>query len=221
MEIGSASVFGAASEAGKDSTKLATDFDDFLTLLTTQLQNQDPLDPMDSSQFTQQLVAFTGVEQQIQTNQNLETLADLSRLNNIGGIASYLGNEALIEAPFGDHTTDGIEWQYSNSQPTDSVVLRVLTESGGTVYEEAGETGLGIQEFNWDGYTTSGQLADPGNYRLEVVALDDSGNSLTPGIAVRETITAVDTSGIEPLFTIGPNTVGQTEILQLVYGRQR
>lgn len=217
MEVFGASPFNTPSAAGKDAAKLADDFDDFLTLLTTQLQNQDPLDPMDSGEFTQQLVAFTGVEQQIQTNQNLEKLADLSRLNNIGNVAGYLGNEALIEAPFGDHTTDGISWQYSNSASTDSVALRVLTEDGGTVYEETGETSLGIHNFDWDGQTNSGTLAGPGNYRLEVVALDDAGNNLNAGIAVQETITAVDTSGVEPLFTIGPNTVGQTDILQLVY----
>jgi len=219
MEVSAFSTFGTPSEAGKDAKKLAEDFDDFLTLLTTQLQNQDPLDPMDSAEFTNQLVAFTGVEQQIQTNQNLETLADLSRLNNIGGAASYLGNEALIEAPFGDHTTDGVSWQYANSQATDSVTLRVLTEDGGMVYEQTGETGLGIHPFEWDGKTNSGDLAGPGNYQLEAVALDTSGNSIQVGIAVKETITAVDTSSIEPIFTIGPNTVGQTDILQLVLGK--
>jgi len=219
MEVNGTSPFGTASEATNDAAKLAEDFDDFLTLLTTQLQNQDPLDPMDSAEFTNQLVAFTGVEQQIQTNQNLETLADLSRLNNIGGVASYLGNQALIEAPFGDHTTDGISWQYANSQPTDSVALRVLTESGGLVYEQAGEAGLGVHDFEWDGKTSSGDVAGAGNYQLEVVALDDKGESLSAGIAVKETITAVDTSGIEPKFTIGPNTVGQTDILQLVLGK--
>lgn len=219
MEVSAFSTFGTPSEAGKDATKLAEDFDDFLTLLTTQLQNQDPLDPMDSAEFTNQLVAFTGVEQQIQANQNLETLADLSRLNNIGGVASYLGNEALIEAPFGDHTTDGISWQYANSQATDSVTLRVLTEDGGMVYEQTGETSLGIHAFEWDGKTNSDDVAGPGNYQLEVVALDSDGNSINTGIAVKETITAVDTSGIEPIFTIGPNTVGQTDILQLVLGK--
>jgi len=218
MNVSPTSPFGAPSEAGKDAAKLADDFDDFLILLTTQLQNQDPLDPMDSAEFTQQLVSFTGVEQQIQTNQNLEQLAALSQLNNIGSVAGYLGNEALVEAPFGDHTTDGVKWQYANGLETDSVVLSVLTEDGDIVYEETGETGVGIHPFNWDGTTSSGELAEPGNYQLKVTALDSEGGELQTGIAVQETITAVDTSSIEPLFTIGPNTVGQTDILQLVYG---
>jgi len=219
MNVSPTSLFSSSGAAGQDAAKLAEDFDDFLTLLTTQLQNQDPLDPMDSAEFTQQLVSFTAVEQQIQTNQNLETIADLSRLNNVGNIASYLGNEALIEAPFGDHTSDGITWQYANSQATDSATLRVLNESGSTIYEQAGATGLGVHTFAWDGYTTAGILAEPGNYKLEIAAADSEGNELTPGIAVQERITAVDTTGLEPIFTIGPNSVGQTEILQLVYGK--
>ncbi len=224
MDVGANSLFSPAGtnpagSAGNDAAKLAEDFDDFLTLLTTQLQNQDPLDPMDSGEFTQQLVAFTGVEQQIQANQNLETLADLSRLNNIGNVASYLGNEALIEQPTGDHATDGITWKYGSDQPTDSVVLNVVDENGSTVFQQTGETGLGIKTFNWDGTTTSGSLAAPGNYTLEIAALDNEGNSISTNIAVQETITAVDTTGFEPIFTIGPNNVGQTDILRLIYGR--
>lgn len=218
MEVSSTSPFNVSSAAANDSAKLAEDFDDFLTLLTTQLQHQDPLDPMDSGEFTQQLVSFTGVEQQIQTNQNLETLAALTRLNNVGNIAGYLGNEALIEAKFGDHDTDGVQWQYANSDPTASLTLRVVNEAGSTIFETPGQTGLGIHEFNWDGRNNEGLLVDPGNYGLEISAQDDEGNDLRPAIAVRETITAVETTGNEPMFTIGPNTVGQTSILQLVYG---
>jgi len=219
MDVSSTTLFSSSTAANNDSKKLAEDFDDFLTLLTTQLQNQDPMDPMDSGEFTQQLVAFTGVEQQIQTNQNLETIADLSRLNNIGNIASYLGNEALIEAPFGDHTTDGITWQYANSEAMDSATLRVLNESGDTIYEGTAETAHGIHEFVWDGKTSADVLAEPGNYQLEVTTFDSEGEEFTAGIAVKERITAVDTSGLEPIFTIGPNSVGQTQILQLIYGK--
>ncbi|MBL4838156.1 MAG: hypothetical protein JKY34_11330 [Kordiimonadaceae bacterium] len=202
-----------AATAGKN---LTNDFSDFLTLLTTQLQHQDPLDPMDSGEFTSQLVAFAGVEQQIQTNQNLEQLAVLSQLNNIGNIAGYLGNEALIEAAFGDHDTDGVKWQYSNLDSADKLQIQVLDEDGTLVYEIAGETGIGLHDFNWDGLDNSGQLAAPGNYQLSIDALDSEGNTLTTGIAVQETITAVNTASTIPTFTIGPNTVEQTDILSLI-----
>ena len=207
---------GAPSAANQSSNKLANDFDDFLTLLTTQLQHQDPLDPMDSGEFTQQLVAFAGVEQQIRTNQNLEELASLSRLNNIGNVASYLGNEALIEAPFGDHTTDGIKWQYTHGKEAETVKLQVLAEDDTVIYEADGKTSVGLHKFDWDGKNNDGQLADAGNYRLKVTAKDDEGKAITTGIAVQETITAVNTTSSTPIFTVGPNAVPQSDILSLV-----
>lgn len=208
----------ANGNAGQDAKKLANEFDDFLVLLTTQLQNQDPLDPMDSGEFTQQLVAFTGVEQQIQTNQNLELLANLSRLQNLASSASYLGNDALTFRDLGDHDGTGIKWQYQNARPTDSLTLEVRDTDGNLVYSEVGETGIGFHEFNWDGLTADGEVAEPGEYKLEITAKNEDGDEITAFVFVQETITAVDTSGFEPLFTIGPNQVGQTEILELIYG---
>ena len=202
-----------AATAGKN---LTNDFSDFLTLLTTQLQNQDPLDPMDSGEFTSQLVAFAGVEQQIQTNQNLEQLAALAQLNNIGNIANYLGNIALVEAPLGDHDTDGIQWQYSNLETADAVQLEIQDEDGAVIFEIAGSTGIGIHEFNWDGTNSNGQLVAPGNYQLIVKATDVEDKAIATGVAVKEKITAVNTISAIPTFTIGPNTVSQTDILSLI-----
>lgn len=216
VEAAGAAAAETQTRSGNAAAKLANDFDDFLTLLTTQLQHQDPLDPMDSGEFTQQLVAFAGVEQQIQNNQNLEQLIALSQLNNIGNIAGYLGNDALIEAPFGDHTTDGIKWQYSNSQEADDLKLQVLTQDNTLVYETSGNKNSGLHDFDWDGKDKDGNLVAPGNYQLKIVAKDADGNALTSGIAVQETITAVNTTTTIPQFTIGPNTVPQSDILSLV-----
>lgn len=206
----------AQTKAGQDGAKLANDFSDFLTLLTTQLQNQDPLDPMDSGEFTNQLVAFTGVEQQIRTNQNLEQLTALTQLNNIGNIAGYLGYDALVEAPFGDHTTDGIKWQYSLGDAAKTATLQVLDENNDLVYEASGQTGVGLHEFNWDGKNNAGTVVAPGNYQLKVVAKDPEDKALTAGVAVQETITSVNTASGVPTFKIGPNTVPQTDIIQLL-----
>lgn len=207
----------ANGAAAADGAKLAEDFDDFLTLLTTQLQNQDPLDPMDSGEFTNQLVAFTGVEQQIQTNQNLELLANLTRLQNLASSGSYLGSDALAFRDTGDHDGSGIKWQYQNTAATDVLTLEVHDSEGNVVYSQAGETGLGFHEFNWNGLDSTGIMAADGDYSLHIVAENEDGAELSPNVFVQETITAVDTSGFEPLFTIGPNTVGQTEIIELIH----
>lgn len=203
------------TSADADAASLAEDFDDFLTLLTTQLMYQDPLDPMDSGEFTNQLVSFTGVEQQIQTNQNLETLQILTALNNVGSSVNYLGQEALLESPVGDHDTDGIQWQYAIDTDIDDITLTVQTEAGATVYETFGESGIGIQEFNWDGYNNAGELQEPGTYQLVIEATDGDGEAVEIPIAVRESVTAIETTGTEPLFTVGPHTASQSDIIQL------
>ncbi|MCC7047960.1 MAG: hypothetical protein IT562_14710, partial [Alphaproteobacteria bacterium] len=89
--IGSATDTATATGTTKSMSKLAENFDQFLTLLTTQLKNQDPLSPMDSAQFTQQLVSFAGVEQQINTNKNLETLLSLQKSNQMVGALDLMG----------------------------------------------------------------------------------------------------------------------------------
>src|SRR5215470_14788285 len=81
---------GQAADAQKT---LSSNFDTFLTLLTTQLQNQDPLQPMDSNQFTQQLVEFSQVEQQINSNKNLESLISLTKYQTNQSAVSYLGKD--------------------------------------------------------------------------------------------------------------------------------
>src|ERR1051326_9398368 len=83
-----ASTGGSAADAQKT---LSSNFDTFLTLLTTQLKNQDPLQPMDSNQFTQQLVQFSQVEQQINSNKNLESLISLTKSQTTTAAVSYLG----------------------------------------------------------------------------------------------------------------------------------
>src|SRR4051812_45000764 len=86
----------AAATATGAAKTLAGNFNTFLTLLTTQLQNQDPLNPMDSNQFTQQLVQFSHVEQQLNTNDNLKTLIDLTKNRGAADSMSYLGKTVTV-----------------------------------------------------------------------------------------------------------------------------
>ena len=103
---------GSGSSTSFATSSLAENFDTFLTLLTVQLQNQDPLDPLDTNEFTSQLVQFTAVEQAIATNNNLESLIGLTELSHAATRISYLGKE--VEAPGStSYLTDGkAEWSY-------------------------------------------------------------------------------------------------------------
>src|SRR5277367_2332707 len=89
-----ASTAAAAGVAG--SQQLAGNFNTFLTLLTTQLQNQNPLDPLDTNQFTQQLVEFSSVEQQVNMNANLQTLISLQQTSEATSAMQYLGSNVTL-----------------------------------------------------------------------------------------------------------------------------
>ena len=103
MEIGSLlsqTAAGGTSSAAADSNRLSGDFDQFLTLLTTQLQHQDPLEPLDSNEFVNQLVSFSQVEQAIKSNKQLESLLAMQTTGQAMGALSYIGHtvEALWES---------------------------------------------------------------------------------------------------------------------------
>src|ERR1700741_4182116 len=123
-----------ASQAADASKSLSSNFDTFLTLLTTQLQNQDPLQPMDSNQFTQQLVQFSQVEQEINSNKNLESLIALTKARSGADAVGYLGKKLTLSdgsAPLEDGSA---EWTYSLSNDASDARLIVTNSANRVVY---------------------------------------------------------------------------------------
>ncbi len=201
-----------AAEASR--ARLSGNFDTFLSLLTTQLQNQDPLSPVDTNQFTQQLVQFSGVEQQIQTNSLLQSLVGQSNATSAGSALSFLGqtadfntNQAVL--------TQGGSIEFSLRVPTNAVSAELVVSdaSGREIYTtNADRAGFGThQSFSFDGRTTGGSVAPPGRYTLTARATDAAGAALPVGVGVRETITGVDLSQGEPLYLTnsGPRPYSQ------------
>ncbi len=193
----------AAGVSDAAQKTLGSNFDTFLTLLTTQLQNQDPLSPMDSSQFTQQLVQFSSVEQQINANKNLETLISLTQSRSNADAVSYLGKTVT--------TTDGsaalqngkADWTYALDQDAISNALMVSDANGRLVYTTAGATGSGAHDFTWNGTDLSGNPLPDGAYALTVHALLGNGNAVTNTVKSQGQVSEVDLSGTEPLLMIG------------------
>lgn len=191
-----------ASEAAGSRTRLSDNYDTFLILLTAQLQNQDPLAPMDSTQFTQQLVQFSQVEQQIRTNEQLEGLVGQYQAASAGAALSYLGKDAIIEADetylAGDPPT--ANWAYRMPEAATSMTIQVKDMQGRVVYEtNTAARGAGEHLFTWDGKKTNGETAADGVYQVVIDAENAEGESLTPTISVRETIMGVDFTGSVPV----------------------
>lgn len=187
------------TQAVGDRATLTSNYDTFLVLLTAQLQNQDPLAPMDSTQFTQQLVQFTQVEQQIRTNEHLEGLAGQYQAASAGAALSYLGREALIESDTTSLVGGKAQWGYTTPQGVEEVSLTVKDARGRIVFETSGDANGGSHLFNWDGSDGHGGTAPDGVYRLVIEANNAAGDNLGAAMTVRETIRGVDFTGTTPL----------------------
>lgn len=205
----------AQSEAQAASTQLTEDFDQFLTLLTTQLQNQDPLEPMDSSEFTNQLVQFTSVEQQIATNTNLESLIATMSLQSDGALLGYLGKEVVAQTPLASLSDGSARWYYDLATTSDSTTLSIRDSDGRLVAQTEGSTEAGIHELQWDGKDLSGRQRADGVYTLEIEAVTADGlgigtTSYTKGIA-----TQLDQSGPSARISVGGVSLTPDSILSV------
>jgi flagellar basal-body rod modification protein FlgD len=193
-----------ASNAQK---QLSANFDTFLTLLTTQLKNQDPTAPMDSTQFTQQLVQFSQVEQQINTNDNLKTLIGLSQGQSASQAMSYLGHNVVLTNGQGVLTGGAATWTYGLSDQASTTTLTVSDANGKVVYSTSGDATAGVHDFAWDGKDGNGNQLPDGMYKLTVSSTANDGTAVTTSVASKGQVAGVDFAGSDPLLVIGSTEV--------------
>ncbi len=199
----------AATASTSDSglSQLSGNFDTFLKLLTTQLQNQDPMSPMDSNQFTQELVEFSGVEQQINTNTNLQSLISLTQSNAGGAAVSYLGKTVTVTNGDAALQNGSADWSYALGTASANTTLTVTDASGNVVYTGAGATSSGQHDFPWNGEDASGNQEPDGVYQLTVSATASDGSTVTSAVASKGVVDEVNLTGTTPLLMIGPMAV--------------
>lgn len=206
-----------ATTAANAQASLSDNFDTFLTILTAQIQNQDPLEPMDSNQFTEQLVQFSGVEQQIRVNSQLETLITATNSNAGASLSGYLGQQAEIDSAGAQYTGDPVNWRYTLPSDAAKVSVTVTDAAGKVLYTKAGELKAGQHDFAWDGELNSGGQAVEGEpYWINVVATDANGAKVTPAHSLVTTITGVDLTYGEPALTTPSGVFAYADIKRLM-----
>ena len=183
--------------------QLSGNFDSFLKLLTTQLQNQDPTSPMSSTQFTQQLVAFSQVEQQINTNSNLQTLINLAQSNGTSNAVSYLGKTVTLTSGQAPLTGGVANWNYTLGANAATSTLTVTDANNNVVYVGPGQTTQGTHQFTWNGQDNAGNQLPDGTYKLTVTAADSGGVSVNSAVSTSGQVTQVDLSGSTPQLMMG------------------
>lgn len=187
-------------------SQLTGNLDSFLTLLTTQLKNQDPLDPLDTEKFTSQLVQFAGVEQSIETNRLLETLIGLQAAADRDGALAMIGKTVMIDGGKAANSGAGATWTYDLPKGAANVRMTILDEAGRPVAQFAGDPSAGSHSFNWDGKRADGAIATKGVYTLVIDAKEVSGGvaPFTLQSAVRIESVAFGIAGAELETGIGP-----------------
>jgi flagellar basal-body rod modification protein FlgD len=167
MEI-QANTSASTPPAPRGAPAITSDFTTFLKMLTTQMQNQDPLNPLDSTDFAVQLATFSGVEQQVRTNQLLLDLSSQFGLSGIGQYASWIGQEARSPAPVVFQGAP-VTIHAPIDSAADSAVLTVTDAAGNLLARETLPPGRG--PFTWFGADARGEPLPPGTYRLGVESL--------------------------------------------------
>lgn len=217
--LASAAQAGAeASASERNSQKLADDFDSFLQLLTTQLRNQDPLEPMDANEFTNQLVQFSGVEQQIQTNSYLENLITSTQAQSVNAAVSYLGSTVRAAGVTTALSDGSASWDLVTSAGAPDSTISIFDENGQEVYTRPHEVERGESTFTWDGKDNSGvELAD-GIYSIRVVGNSEDGQSVPVYTAVEGEVTGIDFTGSEPILQLGDVRVTLASVMEIQAG---
>jgi flagellar basal-body rod modification protein FlgD len=202
MEI-LATTNSAASTAATSRIGLADNFDNFLKLLTTQLQSQDPLSPLDAAQFTEQLVQFTGVEQAIKTNDVLGQLVALVRADQVTRAVDYLGAE--VEANAQSVRLDGnapATVHYRLDQPAAAATINIFNEAGRLVRTQAGDASPGVHTVPWDGRDQTGARLPDGLYRVEVTAGDAAGAAVPVSTTIAGVVDGVELQGDRLMLSV-------------------
>lgn len=193
METSSITTTPTASAKTDTRTGLADNFDSFLLLLTTQLQNQDPTAPMDSEQLTQQLVQFSGVEQQIQSNETLNELVSLMHAEQLGQSVGYLGSEVEVAGDILRLGEDGAaKIHYELDGLADAVSVVISDELGQVVATLPGQSGTGHQSITWDGQGDNGSQYTDGLFKVSVLAETAAGEPLTANTSISGIVDGVE-----------------------------
>lgn len=204
--VNSSTSLGTSSSAESAQTGLTANYELFLRILTTQVQNQDPLDPMDSAEYTSQLVQYTNVEQSIQTNKKLEELIAMQESSHTMNYVNYIGKEISADASTALLSNGYAEWSVEVDEYA-AGTYEIRNGSGAVVY--TGETSLdaGKSKIEWNGLADSGSRAVDGTYSIHFNLKDGDGRQETVTTAVKGVVDSVDWSSGQLLLKVGDQDI--------------
>lgn len=206
---GTSSASGTNSAAGKSTSAktVAGNFNQFLQLLTTQLKNQNPLDPLDTNQFTQELVQFSSVEQQLKTNETLTSLLSNTKASAASSATGFIGLQITADGATTKLKDGQATWTLNAARAAKQAQISISDKNGNVVATQVKALASGNQTFGWDGRASTGLAAPEGDYTIKVTAVDATGQSVAVKTEVSGRVDGVDLSGDTPVLSIGSTRV--------------
>ncbi len=216
-------VTNAATSLGSTKTtsvsdskaRIAGNFDQFLTLLTTQLKNQSPLEPLDTNKFTEQLVQFASVEQQLKTNESLTALLALNKATAVNNAIGFVGTTVIADGRTSQFKNGKAQWLV-DAPRSGNATITIKNDKGSEVATVQTALASGAQSFTWDGKTSTGARAPEGNYTVTVTAQDTSGGAMAVKTDLRGVVDGVDLEGDQPVLKIGTISIPIDKVKQVV-----
>jgi flagellar basal-body rod modification protein FlgD len=215
-EKGTASGTASASSGSAASqAQLSSDINFFLKLLTTQLKNQDPSAPLDTNQFTQQIAQYSSVQQQVNTNSNLEKLLAANKQSSAVTAVGYIGKEIESKGNTGVVTGGQGAFSYILPKAANSAEITITNSIGQVVFRGNGDTKSGRNIVVWDGKnSTTGKQEPDGTYKIAINALDPAGKAILAETRSVATVTGVETdSAGNTLLSAGNGTINFNDVL--------
>ena len=199
-------------------SKLDGDFQSFLKLLTVQLQNQDPTEPLDTNQLTDQITQFSQVEQQINTNKSLQKLLAANQTSAINSAVSYIDRFVEYKGDTFYHRTGSKPiLSYELPEQAQTVNVSITDEKGKVIYTKdvtanGGNTAKTPHAIAWDGKDASGKAVDTGKYKVNVVAKNAEGKDITASTTITDMVTEVAMVDGEITLTLGEHHIVASDV---------
>ena len=210
----SSSAANAVSSA-VDNNTIAGNFTTFLQLLTTQLQNQNPLDPLDTNQFTQQLVEFAQVEQQLKSNDELSTLVSLQQNAQATSALNLVGATVVVNGQTTQLANGSATWTLTATKPT-TATISIADSTGQTAYTGKMTLNAGSNTFTWNGQGNDGKAWPAGNYTISTTGVDANGQTSTISTQVQAPVDSVDLTQTPPVLSINGQNYTMDQIQKIV-----
>jgi flagellar basal-body rod modification protein FlgD len=210
----STSATASTATSANALSALSGNFNDFLSLLTTQLQNQDPTSPLDTSQFTSELVEFTGVEQQINTNASLTSLIQATQGTEVIQATAISGKPVVVTSPDLSLQSSAASINYTTTS-AEPVTITVSNSAGTAIKTDQVTSTAGANTWSWNGTSDSGVQEPDGSYAVTVSGTNAAGAAAALAFTVNGTATGVTNTNGAVNLNIGAVSVGFTDVVSV------